>query len=72
MERELTHTLRCPTASAFDGRRCRIIRPLELDKEVDIEVGPMFRVEMEDGTPFDVFAEELDPTIAASEPRIDA
>lgn len=59
----MTHTLRCPTAQAFNGKRCRIVRPLELDKEVDAEVGPMFRVVTEDGTAFDAFAEELEPPV---------
>ena len=57
--------LNCPTAQAYNGKFCTVVRPLVLGAEVDASVGPMFRVYVDspNGGPssFDAFAEELEP-----------
>lgn len=54
--------LNCPTAQAYNGKLCTVVRPLALDVEVDASVGPMFRVDVDGLAPgnFDAFADELE------------
>lgn len=53
--------LNCPTARAYNGRLCSVVRPLVIGAEVDAEVGPMFRVFVDDLGSFDAFIDEMEP-----------
>jgi len=49
-------------AATFDGQTVEIVRPLDPSDpsdNLDAEVGPMYRVQTDDGQTFDVFADEL-------------